>query len=147
MNPTASSCVFRVHRLFKVSDPCGLHLRPAAILTKAASAFDADVVIQYGASKISGKSLLSLLNRKVDLLRGDIVPVTDGDDAESFSIHCLPFRQLASLLKEPALTVIAQEGHEWYMIPVAGRYELFLGGIDCALRAITLSGTPSEASP
>ena len=77
---TQPSRVNQVCRLFRVSDPNGLHMRPAAILAKAVSAFDADVFIRHGTRKVSGKSLLSLLTLCVG--PGDVLDVVaEGADA------------------------------------------------------------------
>jgi hypothetical protein len=78
-----------------------------------------------------------LLRREVAVLRGDILPAgQEKGAAKGFSVSCLPFREVAAVRDEPFLTALADAGQEWYMIPVAGRYELFLGGIDCTLTGI-----------
>ena len=80
MDLTESLGVSRIRRLFKVADPCGLHLRPAAIIAKAVSAFDADVFIRHGTRKVNGKSLLSLLTLCAG--PGDVLDVVaEGADA------------------------------------------------------------------
>lgn len=78
-----------------------------------------------------------LLEREVTVLRGDIL--REGQkrgENRGFSVSCLPFREVAAIRSEPFLTTLAAQGQEWHMIPVAGRYELFLGGINCTLTGI-----------
>lgn len=84
-----------------------------------------------------------LLEREVTVLRGDILGIEqESRSKKGFSVSCLPFRDVAAARKDPLLDVLAAQGQEWYMVPVAGRYELFLGGIEC-----TLTGIHSEELP
>ena len=53
--------VTSIRRLFRVSDPHGLHARPAALIVGVAIEFDADVFLQHGTAVAIGKSLLALL--------------------------------------------------------------------------------------
>ncbi len=45
----------------KVSNRYGLHARPAALLVKTASLFKADVTVEKGDMKVSGKSIMGLM--------------------------------------------------------------------------------------
>ncbi len=74
------SGVNRVRRLFRVSDPHGLHMRPAALLARAAGEFDAEVFVQRGSAVASGKSPMELLTLCVG--SGEVLSVvTEGSDA------------------------------------------------------------------
>jgi hypothetical protein len=80
-----------------------------------------------------------VLGKKIRLLHGDIRPVRDEDDTgESFSIECLPFRELAASLGDSNLVTIAGEGHDWYMVPLAGCYDLFVGAIACSMKSVSI---------
>ncbi len=72
--------VTRVQRLFRVSDPDGLHMRPAALLAQTAGQFDAEVLVQHGDTVACGKSLMELL--KLCAGAGELLTiVTEGIDA------------------------------------------------------------------
>lgn len=80
MSARQPSRVNHVRRLFRVSDPNGLHARPAALLARAASLFEADVLVQRGDAVARGKNLLELLT----LCAGPgelLTVVTEGVDA------------------------------------------------------------------
>lgn len=61
MHAENSTCVNRVSRLFKVTDPHGLHARPVAVIARIASQFDANIIVQRGEAVANGKSLIALL--------------------------------------------------------------------------------------
>jgi hypothetical protein len=93
----------------------------------------------FGVNTDKTRMKVPILDKKITVLRGDIRPVKTDDAAnESFRVNCLPFRELATALGNANLKTVADEGHEWYMIPVAGRYELFLGGIECVLESVNV---------
>jgi phosphotransferase system HPr (HPr) family protein len=72
--------ITRVQRLFRVSDPDGLHMRPAALLAQAAGQLDAEVLVQHGETVACGKSLLDLLTLCAGA--GELLSiVTEGADA------------------------------------------------------------------
>ncbi|HUH06766.1 MAG TPA: HPr family phosphocarrier protein, partial [Egibacteraceae bacterium] len=59
----------------------GLHARPAALFTQAASRFAATVQVSKAGAEANAKSLLSLL--KLDVRKGDTVTISaDGEDAD-----------------------------------------------------------------
>ena len=73
----------------------GLHLRPAALLVRIASAFDAEIYIESGCRKASAKSILSILALEVG--SGKEVRVTaEGHDAHEaiYKIECFFARGL-----------------------------------------------------
>lgn len=45
----------------KILNAYGLHARPAALLVKTASRFDADLYIEKDGSRVSGKSIMGLM--------------------------------------------------------------------------------------
>ena len=44
-----------------ITQPQGLHARPAALFVQIASKYDADVVVKKGKEEINGKSIMGLL--------------------------------------------------------------------------------------
>jgi phosphotransferase system HPr (HPr) family protein len=71
----------RIRRLFRVSDPFGLHARPASLIAQVAGCFDADISVRCGRAVASGKSLLDLL--KLCAGPGELLTIdAEGDDAE-----------------------------------------------------------------
>ena len=71
----------RIRRLFRVSDPDGLHARPAALIARAASQFEAEILVQRGVAVASAKSLLGLLALCVG--PGELLTiVAEGSDAD-----------------------------------------------------------------
>lgn len=44
-----------------VTNPEGLHMRPAGVFTKAMSAFEASVNIKFGDKNFNGKSIMNVL--------------------------------------------------------------------------------------
>lgn len=80
MSARQPSRVNHVRRLFRVSDPNGLHARPAALLAHAAGLCESDVFVQRGDTVARGKSLLELL--KLCAGPGELLAVvTEGVDA------------------------------------------------------------------
>lgn len=64
-----------------VTEPEGLHARPAAIFCRAAARFAADVRVEKDGASANARSLLSVL--QLDVRRGDLVTlVAEGADAE-----------------------------------------------------------------
>ena len=59
----------------------GIHARPAALLTKIASRYDADCFIEKGDNRVSGKSIMGLMTLEASM--GSRLKITaQGDDAE-----------------------------------------------------------------
>jgi len=65
-----------------VSDPAGLHARPAARFVQAASRFESHIVIRHGGREADAKSLIALLGLVIRL-SSEIVLAADGPDAEA----------------------------------------------------------------
>jgi phosphocarrier protein len=68
-------------RKVKLTNEVGLHARPAAVFSKAAAGFSADVTVAKGGQEANAKSIMAVL--KLDVKKGDAVTIaTEGDDAE-----------------------------------------------------------------
>lgn len=69
-------------RTFEVTNQYGIHARPAALLVKAASAYQSEVTIRNGEVSVSGKSIMGLLT--IEGYQGTQLEVTArGPDAEA----------------------------------------------------------------
>lgn len=92
--------VTQVRRLFRVSDPKGLHARVAAVIAGVATQFDAELVVQRGQTVTNGKSLLGMLSLCVG--PGELlIFITKGIDADQ------AMRVLEGLFRRHALMVSA----------------------------------------
>jgi phosphocarrier protein HPr len=68
-------------RKVELTNEVGLHARPAAVFSKAAAGFSADVTVAKGGQEANAKSIMAVL--KLDVKKGDAVTIaTEGDDAE-----------------------------------------------------------------
>jgi len=66
---------------FEILNQYGIHARPAAMIVKTASRFDADVQLDKDGNRVSGKSIMGLMT--LEASRGSRITVTvSGDDAE-----------------------------------------------------------------
>ena len=62
-----------------ISNPSGLHLRPAGVLSQTAMKFKSDIIIEAGDKKIVAKSVLNVM--AAGIKSGDeITLVCDGED-------------------------------------------------------------------
>lgn len=69
-------------REVKVQNKLGLHARPAALFVKAANRFAADITVERGCNKVSGKSIMGLMTLEAGF--GAMLKITaDGVDAEA----------------------------------------------------------------
>ena len=67
-------------RDFRIRNQYGIHARPAALIVKEASKFEADVSIERGTNRVSGKSIIGLMTLAAGM--GVRIRVTaDGPDA------------------------------------------------------------------
>ena len=48
-------------RAFKIVNQLGIHARPASLIVKTASRFDADIFFEKDGSRVSGKSIMGLM--------------------------------------------------------------------------------------
>jgi phosphocarrier protein len=73
-------------REFEVRNQYGIHARPAALLVKAASRFDADITVEKDGNSVSGKSIMGLMSLEAG--RGAILRITvEGEDCEEALDH------------------------------------------------------------
>ena len=69
-------------RELTIQNKLGLHARPAALFVKAANRFIADVTVEKGCNKVSGKSIMGLMTLEAGF--GTVLRViADGVDAEA----------------------------------------------------------------
>ena len=84
MSDRKSKCqggVKLVVRELKIVNPLGLHARPAALFVKAATRFEADIIVAKDGNSVSGKSIMGLMTLEVGA--GSVLRVTaEGADAE-----------------------------------------------------------------
>jgi phosphocarrier protein len=68
-------------RDFEILNQYGIHARPAAMIVKTASRFDAEVLIEKNGNQVNGKSIMGLMT--LEASRGTRLRVTvRGQDAE-----------------------------------------------------------------
>ena len=71
-----------VERKVKVAIPCGMHIRPAGIVSHTAAGFQAETKILFGYHVINIASILNLVASGIQC--GDVVSVEcDGPDEEA----------------------------------------------------------------
>lgn len=64
----------------------GIHARPAALIVKAASQFDADIDVEKDGSSVSGKSIMGLMTLEAG--PGSVIRITaEGPDCEAAVEH------------------------------------------------------------
>ena len=64
-----------------LANEVGLHARPAAVFSKAASRFAADVTVRKGDQAANAQSIMAVL--KLDVRRGDRIQLAaEGEDAD-----------------------------------------------------------------
>lgn len=75
------------HEDITITDPAGIHARPAAEFTKAANASGATVTIStQGNEPVDARSILSVMS--LGIKKGDVVRVSvEGEGAESIAQH------------------------------------------------------------
>ena len=68
-------------RLVVVSNPLGIHARPASVLVQAASGFEADIYLSKGeVQRINGKSIMGVMMLAAEQ-GAEITIETKGEDA------------------------------------------------------------------
>ena len=69
-------------KVLKITNPSGLHLRPAGVLSQTAMKFKCDVTLELGDKKIVAKSVLNVM--AAGIKSGDeITLICDGEDEVS----------------------------------------------------------------
>jgi len=69
-------------REVKIQNRLGLHARPAALFVKAANRFAADITVEKGSNKVSGKSIMGLMTLEAGF-GATLKIIADGIDAEA----------------------------------------------------------------
>lgn len=71
----------KIVREYVIQNRYGIHARPAAMLVKTASKFHADVTVEKGSVRVSGKSIMGLMTMEASC-GAKIRVVAEGVDAE-----------------------------------------------------------------
>lgn len=75
-----------------VTNPTGLHARPATLLVKKASTFKSDVSIEFNGKRANVKSLIGVLSLGV-ICGSAITIITSGEDEEAAAEELLQLIQ------------------------------------------------------
>ncbi len=70
-----------VNREVQITNPVGLHARPAAEFVKAAQKYSSSIVVRYGEKEANAKSILGVLSLGVKA-NEHVTLVIDGDDEQ-----------------------------------------------------------------
>lgn len=81
MSHSAGDSSSKVSREYVIQNRYGIHARPAAMLVKTASKFQADVTVEKGSVRVSGKSIMGLMTMEASC-GAKVKIVADGIDAE-----------------------------------------------------------------
>ena len=81
MSHSASGNKSKIMREYVIRNRYGIHARPAAMLVKTASKFQADVTLEKGTVRVSGKSIMGLMTMEASC-GAKIRIVAEGVDAE-----------------------------------------------------------------
>lgn len=81
MSHSAGENNSKISREYVIQNRYGIHARPAAMLVKTASKFQADVTVEKGAIRVSGKSIMGLMTMEASC-GAKIRIVAEGVDAE-----------------------------------------------------------------
>lgn len=74
-------------KVLKITNPSGLHLRPAGVLSQTAMKFKSDIIIEKDDKRIIAKSVLNVMAAQIK--SGDeITLICDGED-ESLAMETL----------------------------------------------------------
>jgi len=81
MSRSAGENNSKIVREYVIQNRYGIHARPAAMLVKTASKFQADVTVEKGAVRVSGKSIMGLMTMEASC-GSKIRVMAEGVDAE-----------------------------------------------------------------
>jgi len=81
MSHSADESNSKIVREYVIQNRYGIHARPAAMLVKTASKFQADVTLEKGPVRVSGKSIMGLMTMEASC-GAKIRIVAEGVDAE-----------------------------------------------------------------
>ena len=63
----------------------GLHARPASLLVRTASQFEAEIHVQKGATKVSGKSIMGLMMLAAPMNTELVIHAEGSDEGEAIA--------------------------------------------------------------
>lgn len=70
-----------VEKTIEITNPTGLHARPAALFVQTAGKFTSNIWIKVGDKKVNAKSIMGLISLAVS--KGTVVTIiADGEDEE-----------------------------------------------------------------
>ena len=70
-----------VKRKIKITNPAGLHARPASVFVRTANKYESDIVVKKDGESVNGKSIMGLLMLAAS--EGSIIEIEiSGPDAE-----------------------------------------------------------------
>ncbi len=79
-----------IKKNIKITNPQGLHARPASNFVKIANKFQSEVTVYKDGEAVSGKSIMSLMTLAAN--HGSILEIeTDGPDAEAAMLELETF--------------------------------------------------------
>lgn len=79
-----------VKEMILISNPTGLHTRPAKKVVAEAKQFNCDIVIKFGDKEANGKSLLKIM--KLGISQNHKIEIQcDGEDEEKALLHMTNF--------------------------------------------------------
>lgn len=70
-----------LRRAIKITNPQGLHARPASTFVKLASRFESEVTVRKGPDAVNGKSIMGLMTLAANV-GSELVIEVSGPDAE-----------------------------------------------------------------
>ena len=71
-----------ITREVTVTNPAGIHTRPASMIVRTASKFDADIFIQKDHYEINGKSVIGVMTLAAEQ-GATLTLIVDGDDEKA----------------------------------------------------------------
>lgn len=80
----------------KVTDPSGIHARPATVLVNGAGQYTSDLKLEYNGNQVNLKSIMGVMSLAVPT-GADVTIIAEGDDAEA------AIAGIASVMKDQGL--------------------------------------------
>ncbi|MDR2083052.1 MAG: HPr family phosphocarrier protein [Candidatus Ancillula trichonymphae] len=78
---------------YKITDPVGIHARPAGQLVKVANQFDSEIVISSGTKRVDAKKILAVMTLGVRFGQEIKVTISGADEAAALE-------KISAFLKE-----------------------------------------------
>ena len=123
------------------------YLSPAArqeVKLEPKAHFTVDGAVQtFDLYAIRKQVSVPVLGRRVDALDCRLQRQDGSENQdEAFSMSCVPLRSFAAWKGARDLQDVAAGSLEWTMVPLSGRLELFIGGIDCTMTNVVVRSGP-----